>query len=103
MDNKKIVNSTRPQDDDPKFGAGSVFGKDAKEEARLKKLGINRKAYDPEAQPWLMRVGGKGGKKYKGIREVEYPRIPPSTCLLRARMDLSKPILLKIGIISLPS
>jgi len=69
QDNKKIVNSTRPQDDDPKFGAGSVFGKDAKEEARLKKLGINRKVYDPEAQPWLMRVGGKGGKKYKGIRE----------------------------------
>ena len=23
------------------------------------------KVYDPEAQPWLMRVGGKGGKKYK--------------------------------------
>ena len=67
--NQKIVNSTRPQDDEPKFGAGSVFGKAAKEEARLKKLGINRKVYDPEAQPWRMRVGGKGGKKYKGIRE----------------------------------
>ena len=54
-----------PQDDDPKFGAGSVFGKDVKEEARRKKLGITRKVYDPEAQPWLMRVGGKGGRKYK--------------------------------------
>ena len=53
------------QDDDPKFGAGSVFGKDVKEEARRKKLGITRKVYDPEAQPWLMRVGGKGGRKYK--------------------------------------
>ena len=31
------------QDDDPKFGAGSVFGKDVKEEARRKKLGITRK------------------------------------------------------------
>jgi len=40
-----------------------------KEEARRKKLGITRKVYDPEAQPWLMRVGGKGGRKYKGIRE----------------------------------
>jgi len=66
--NQKILNQ-QPQDDDPKFGAGSVFGKDVKEEARRKKLGITRKVYDPEAQPWLMRVGGKGGKKYKGIRE----------------------------------
>jgi len=66
--NQKILNQ-QPQDDDPKFGAGSVFGKDVKEEARRKKLGITRKVYDPEAQPWLMRVGGKGGRKYKGIRE----------------------------------
>ena len=42
-----------------------MFGKDVKEEARRKKLGITRKVYDPEAQPWLMRVGGKGGRKYK--------------------------------------
>ena len=34
-------------DDDPKFGAGSVFGKDMKEESRLKKLGSVRKKYDP--------------------------------------------------------
>jgi len=67
--NQKIVNSTQPVDDDPKFGAGSVFGKDMKEEARRQKLGIIRKKYDPDAQPWLMRVGGKGGRKYKGIRE----------------------------------
>ena len=40
-----------------------------KEEARRKKLGITRKVYDPEAQPWLMRVGGKGGRKYRGVRE----------------------------------
>jgi len=66
--NQKILNQ-QPQDDDPKFGAGSVFGKDVKEEARRKKLGITRRVYDPEAQPWLMRVGGKGGRKYKGIRE----------------------------------
>merc|ERR1712112_46564 len=40
-----------------------------KEELRLKKLGITRKKYDPDAQPWLMRLNGKGGRKYKGIRE----------------------------------
>ena len=68
-DNRKIVNSTQSQDDDPKFGAGSVFGKAAKEEARLKKLGINKKEYDPEAQPWMLRAGGKKGKKYKGVKQ----------------------------------
>jgi len=67
--NQKILNQANFGDDDPKFGAGSVFGKDVKEEARRKKLGISRKIYDPEAQPWLMRVGGKGGKKFKGTRE----------------------------------
>ena len=44
---QKIVQSNVPQDDDPKFGAGSVFGKDMKEESRLKKLGSVRKKYDP--------------------------------------------------------
>ena len=67
--NQKIMNSNQPADDDPKFGAGSVFGKDMKEEARRQKLGIIRKKYNPEAQPWLMRVGGKGGRKYRGVRE----------------------------------
>ena len=43
--NQKILQSNIPADDDPKFGAGSVFGKDIKEELRLKKLGINRKKY----------------------------------------------------------
>ena len=67
--NQKIMNSNQPVDDDPKFGAGSTFGKDMKEEARRQKLGIIRKKYNPEAQPWLMRVGGKGGRKYRGVRE----------------------------------
>ena len=44
---QKIVQSNVPQDDDPKFGAGSVFGKDMKEESWLKKLGSVRKKYDP--------------------------------------------------------
>jgi len=67
--NQKIVQANVVQDDDPKFGAGSVFGKDMKEEARLKKLGIIRKKYNPDAQPWMMKINGKGGKKYKGTRE----------------------------------
>lgn len=68
--NQKIQNSNIPADDDPKFGAGSTFGKDVKEEAKRNKLGIIRKKYNPDAQPWLMRIGGKkDGRKYKGIRE----------------------------------
>jgi len=66
--NQKVFNTSQP-DDQPKFGAGSAFGKDAKEEARRKKLGIISRKYNPEAQPWLMKIGGKTGRKYKGVRE----------------------------------
>ncbi|XP_041357937.1 general transcription factor IIF subunit 1-like [Gigantopelta aegis] len=54
----------------PKFGAGSEYGREQKEEARKKKYGIMIKKYKPEDQPWLMKVGsGKNAKKYKGLRE----------------------------------
>ena len=54
----------------PKYGAGSEFGREQREEARRKKLGINRRKYNPDAQPWLMRVGSKKeGKTYRGVRE----------------------------------
>ncbi|KAL4707137.1 hypothetical protein ACJJTC_018872 [Scirpophaga incertulas] len=53
----------------PKFGAGSEFGRDMREEARRKKFGIISRKYKPEDQPWILKVGGKTGKKFKGIRE----------------------------------
>ncbi|XP_045109636.1 general transcription factor IIF subunit 1-like [Portunus trituberculatus] len=53
----------------PKYGAGSEFGREQREEARRKKYGINVKKYRPEDQPWLLSVAGKNGKKFKGIRE----------------------------------
>lgn len=53
----------------PKFGAGSEFGRDAREEARRKKYGITSRKYKPEDQPWILKSGGKTGKKFKGIRE----------------------------------
>ncbi|XP_015108361.1 general transcription factor IIF subunit 1 [Diachasma alloeum] len=56
-------------EDMPKFGAGSEFGRDAREEARRKKFGITSKKYKPENQPWILKVGGRTGKKFKGIRE----------------------------------
>lgn len=57
-------------EDMPKFGAGSEFGREEREEARRKKFGYNRKRYDPDMQPWLMRIGGKKeGKHFRGQRE----------------------------------
>lgn len=47
----------------PKFGAGSEFGREQKEEARKKKYGRYGKKYNPDDQPWQLRVGGKAGKR----------------------------------------
>ena len=41
----------------PKFGAGSEFGREQKEEARKKKYGIMVKKYNPEDQPWILKLG----------------------------------------------
>ncbi|XP_039971277.1 general transcription factor IIF subunit 1 [Bactrocera tryoni] len=57
------------EEDTPKFGAGSEYNRDLREEVRRKKFGIIAKKYRPEAQPWILKVGGKSGKKFKGIRE----------------------------------
>lgn len=47
-----------------RFGAGSEFGRDAREEARRKKFGITARRYKPDDQPWILKVGGKTGKKW---------------------------------------
>jgi transcription initiation factor TFIIF subunit alpha len=52
-----------------RFGAGSEFGREAKEEARRKKLGIVARKYRPEDQPWILKSYGSTVKKFKGIRE----------------------------------
>ncbi|PNF20227.1 hypothetical protein B7P43_G16184 [Cryptotermes secundus] len=52
-----------------RFGAGSEFGRDAREEARRKKYGIVSRKYRPEDQPWILKIGGKTGKKFRGNRE----------------------------------
>ncbi|KAL5016646.1 hypothetical protein ScPMuIL_006235 [Solemya velum] len=57
-------------DTQPKFGAGSEFGRDLKEEARRKKYGKIMKHYNPDDQPWQLKIGsGKQVKRYKGVRE----------------------------------
>lgn len=57
------------EEEQPKFGAGSEFGREAKEEARRKKLGIVAKKYRPDDQPWILKSHGSTVKKFKGIRE----------------------------------
>ncbi|XP_046578369.1 general transcription factor IIF subunit 1-like [Haliotis rubra] len=68
--NFKEFKSAYDIDTMPKFGAGSEFGREQKEEARRKKYGIRVKKYNPDDQPWMLKIGqGKNMKKYKGVRE----------------------------------
>ena len=58
------------EEENPKFGAGSEFGREQREEARRRRFGGRRKQFSPDDQPWLMRVGSKKeGKQYRGTRE----------------------------------
>jgi len=53
------------EDDIPKFGAGSEFGR----KARRKKYRIRSNTYKLESQPWILTVGkGKTAKTFKGTR-----------------------------------
>lgn len=62
--NLREYKSAHNLDTMPKFGAGSEYGREQKEEARRKKFGINIKKYNPNDQPWLMKVGkGKDAKR----------------------------------------
>ncbi|GFS10145.1 general transcription factor IIF subunit 1 [Elysia marginata] len=68
--NLREYKSANDLDTLPKFGAGSEFGRDQKEESRRKKYGIMLKRYNPEDQPWHLKIGsGKQAKRYKGVRE----------------------------------
>jgi len=71
MERENNQKEFRSLDDEmPKFGAGSEYGRDQREEARRKKYGINMRRYVSENQPWLLTTGSKESrKKFKGIRE----------------------------------
>jgi len=71
-DNSKLHKTVIIPDDDnmPKFGAGSEYGREAREEARRKKYGGgSRKKYNSDDQPWIMKISEKGARKYRGVRE----------------------------------
>ncbi|EHB16417.1 General transcription factor IIF subunit 1, partial [Heterocephalus glaber] len=65
LSNKKIYQ----EEEMPESGAGSEFNRKLREEARRKKYGIILKEFRPEDQPWLLRVNGKSGRKFKGIKK----------------------------------
>ncbi|ODN03252.1 General transcription factor IIF subunit 1 [Orchesella cincta] len=71
-DNSKLHKTVIiPEDDNmPKFGAGSEYGREAREEARRKKYGGgSRKKYNVDDQPWIMKISEKGARKYRGVKE----------------------------------
>ncbi|KAI4877773.1 hypothetical protein NFI96_009911 [Prochilodus magdalenae] len=49
--------------------AGSEFGKKQREEARRKKYGIITKEFKVEDQPWILKVNGKAGRRFKGLKK----------------------------------
>lgn len=62
--NFKEFKSAYDLDTMPKFGAGSEFGREQKEEARKKKYGIKIKKYNSQEQPWLLKLGsGKQARR----------------------------------------
>ncbi|XP_017302272.1 general transcription factor IIF subunit 1 [Diaphorina citri] len=69
LERENNLRDIKVEEEMPKFGAGSEFGREAKDEARRKKYGIIAKKYKPEDQPWILKSGGKTGKKFKGVRE----------------------------------
>ncbi|XP_006896422.1 PREDICTED: general transcription factor IIF subunit 1 [Elephantulus edwardii] len=65
LSNKKIYQ----EEEMPESGAGSEFNRKLREEARRKKYGIVLKEFRPEDQPWLLRVNGKAGRRFKGVKK----------------------------------
>jgi Transcription initiation factor IIF, alpha subunit (TFIIF-alpha) len=61
--NLKEFKSAYDIDAMPKFGAGSEYGRDQREEARKKKFGVRIRKYNSDDQPWLLRLGGGPGSQ----------------------------------------
>uniref|UniRef100_A0A3P8SF85 Transcription initiation factor IIF subunit alpha n=1 Tax=Amphiprion percula TaxID=161767 RepID=A0A3P8SF85_AMPPE len=57
------------EDEMTEGAAGSEFGKKQREEARRKKFGIVTREFKVEDQPWILKVNGKAGKRFKGLKK----------------------------------
>ncbi|KAA0705621.1 IIF subunit 1 Transcription initiation factor [Triplophysa tibetana] len=65
MSNRRIYGEDESQDG----AAGSEFGKKQREESRRKKYGIVTKEFKVEDQPWILKVNGKAGRRFKGLKK----------------------------------
>ncbi|XP_043841519.1 general transcription factor IIF subunit 1-like [Dromiciops gliroides] len=65
LSNKKLYQ----QEEMPEYGAGSEFKRKLRDDAKRKKYGRVTKAFKPEDQPWLLKVNGKTGKRFKGMKK----------------------------------
>ncbi|XP_063045058.1 general transcription factor IIF subunit 1 isoform X2 [Engraulis encrasicolus] len=65
MSNRRMYAEEETQDG----AAGSEFGKKQREEARRKKYGIVTREFKLEDQPWILKVNGKAGKRFKGQKK----------------------------------
>ncbi|XP_009074505.1 PREDICTED: general transcription factor IIF subunit 1, partial [Acanthisitta chloris] len=65
LSNKRIY----AEEELPESGAGSEFHRRLREEARRRKHGIILREFRPEEQPWILRVNGKGGRKFRGVKK----------------------------------
>lgn len=57
------------EEETPDGAAGSEFGKKQREEARRKKFGIVTREFKVEDQPWILKVNGKAGRRFKGQKK----------------------------------
>ncbi|XP_069051747.1 general transcription factor IIF subunit 1 [Lepisosteus oculatus] len=57
------------EEEGPESGAGSEYGRKQREEARRKKFGIVTREFRLEDQPWILRVNGKAGRRFKGQKK----------------------------------
>uniref|UniRef100_A0A4W4EUF8 Transcription initiation factor IIF subunit alpha n=1 Tax=Electrophorus electricus TaxID=8005 RepID=A0A4W4EUF8_ELEEL len=57
------------EEETPEGAAGSEFGKKQREEARRKKFGIITREFKVEDQPWILKVNGKAGRRFKGQKK----------------------------------
>ncbi|XP_044129694.1 general transcription factor IIF subunit 1 [Bufo gargarizans] len=53
----------------PDSGAGSEYNRKQRDEARRRKYGIILREFKIEDQPWMLRVNGKAGRKFKGVKK----------------------------------
>ncbi|KAG7260747.1 hypothetical protein CRUP_002185 [Coryphaenoides rupestris] len=65
----KVNCSTWTQEETQDGAAGSEFGKKQREEARRKKYGVVTREFKVEDQPWILKINGKAGKRFKGQKK----------------------------------